>query len=49
MGEREPDAYEARSIAERHPASDRSDVVELCGGVPAHRPLDHAAWERLFH
>ncbi len=36
-------------IAERHPDFDMSNVAELCGGVPAHPPLDHAAWERLFH
>ena len=31
-----------------HPEFDMGNVAMLCGGIPAHPPLDHAAWERLF-
>jgi nucleoside-diphosphate-sugar epimerase len=31
-----------------HPEFDMGNVALLCGGIPAHPPLDRAAWERLF-
>jgi nucleoside-diphosphate-sugar epimerase len=35
-------------LAGSHPDFDMSNVAAVCGGIPPHPPLDHAAWERLY-